>query len=137
MVAFFDTSALLKRYRIEEGTPAVEKILEMVDKVVLCQIARSEAISALNFLKHRKLLEQSQYQKSLADLEADFADYEIIPLDLEVENRVKKIAERYGHKALDNIQLASALVARPDIFVTSDKKLQRLAENEKLKVKLV
>lgn len=60
-----------------------------------------------------------------------------MPLSDTVESKVQKLAEKYGHKALDNIQLASALVMKPGKFVTSDKKLGSIAELEKLKVKKI
>jgi predicted nucleic acid-binding protein len=137
MVMFFDTSALLKRYRQEDGTMQVEKLLDRANQVVLSQTARSEAVSALNFHVLRGTFTKAHCQKAQAELEADFQDFRIIPLDAGVEHLVTKVAEKYGHKALDNIQLASALVAKPTYFVTADKKLARLAKSEKLKVKLV
>jgi predicted nucleic acid-binding protein len=137
VVVFFDTSALLKRYRQETGTDTVEKIFDRASDITLSQTTRCEAVSALHFHSIRGGMTKAQCEQAQGNIAIDFEDFRIIPLDGSLEQIVQKVAEKHGHKALDNIQLASAIVAKPRLFVTSDKKLAKLAQLEKLRVKLV
>jgi uncharacterized protein len=137
LVIFCDTSALLKRYRAEQGTDTVMRLFTRVSKVVLAQTTRSEALSALNFHVLHGNADRAECDAKLSEMALDFEDFQISELSDDVEKKVAVLAAKYGHKALDNIQLASALAAKPRYFVTGDKKLARLAKLEKLKVKLV
>jgi predicted nucleic acid-binding protein len=137
LVIFIDTSALVKRYFVEEGTREVLGIFEDSYDIRVSAVTKAEAISAFNFRRHRGDISKAEYVRCIDSFFEDFKDFEVVPLSESVESRVQKLAEKYGHKALDNIQLASALVMKPGKFVTSDKKLGSIAELEKLKVKKI
>ncbi len=100
-------------------------------------VTKSELYSSLGFNLRGGKITKPDYQHAVQALEADFEDFTILPYDASIEVKVKKLAEQYGHKTLDNIQLASALSAKAAYFVCFDKRLIKLAELEKLKVKKV
>lgn len=137
MRCFFDTSALLKRYLADVSSPQVEKILGKATAVIVSSITRAEFYSALGSNLKTGKLTTAEHADRIAEGEADFGDFEVIMYTVGIESLVKRLSARYGHRTLDNIQLASAIVAKPRYFITADKKLAKLASAEKLHVKLV
>lgn len=137
MKYFADTSALLKRYIHEPGSDQLALLYSKAQTIIVSAITKSEAYSALNFRRLLGDISKSQYQNICNHLEADFDDFEVIPFDITLESKIKVLAEKYGHKTMDNIQLASCLTCKPDYFLLSDKKLAKLAEQEKIKVKII
>lgn len=137
MRCFFDTSALLARYFDGPGAVEVERCLAKASEVTVSGIARAEFYGALGAMLKTGAITPADHSERIADGDRDFAEFELVPYSLTVESLVKKLAAKYGHRTLDNIQLASAIIARPRLFVTADKKLAKLARAEKLNVKLV
>ena len=105
--------------------------------VIVSSITRAEFYSALGSNLKMGKLTPAEHSDRIAEGEYDFADFEVIAYNAGLETVVKRLSARYGHRTLDNIQLASALLAKPRYFVTADKKLAKLASAEKLQVKLV
>lgn len=137
MVIFFDTSALIKRYIDERGTEAVNRLFRQAGDIAISVVTKAEIVSALNFKRRLMLLSDRDYNGIMTEFERNCTDFVIQAIDAAVEAKIRLCAERYAHKTLDNIQLASALVLKPAYFATADKKLARLAKLEKLRVKLV
>ena len=53
----------------------------------------------------------------------------LVPLDARVERQALEALERQPVQGLDAIQVASARVARADLFVTADRRQARLARD--------
>jgi predicted nucleic acid-binding protein len=107
---FTDTSALVKYYYPEEGSEEVEGILLEAERVYLCQVAAAEFASAL--MKKVRIgavipLDDRHYQKAV----------EII----------RGFGQREGIRALDSLQLASALDVHDAKFLSADRLLTGLA----------
>lgn len=58
----------------------------------------------------------------------------VISVDLEIALRAASIRRKYGFRTADAVQLATALYAKADVFVTNDKRLKSFKE---IKVKLL
>ncbi len=55
-------------------------------------------------------------------------ELEIVPLDLNLAPAVASLRGKYGLRLPDACQLAAALLARAEIFITNDEKLKKVKE---------
>ena len=77
-VAFFDTSALVKRYHVETGTQIVDKLMK--DYVVaISELALVELTSALNRRRLSGHITSSKLEWVLERFYLDLEDYVIVP----------------------------------------------------------
>ena len=140
MPVFIDTSALFKRYQPEEGTDIICQILEKPNqKIFLSSIIIIEVVSNLKRLfEIDKVTTASQFEQQRLFFYHDIGSLDIKILDVASEDIVKAeglILKRYM-KPVDSIQLAVAINTRlrDMTFVSSDKRLCEIAEQEGLSV---
>ena len=68
MLYFLDTSALVKRYRFENGTPTIDNIFSDENvEIIICALSISEVASALNKHLRKKRLPLKISAKLLND----------------------------------------------------------------------
>lgn len=132
MIFFFDTSALIKRYVLEDGSDKVDQLFDLANVIAVSPITLIEASSALKRLLLTKLISQNDYLQLKQIIGEDFKDFEVIPFTSNIEDTAIRIIEKYQLKTLDSIQLASSLNVETHIdgFVVSDAKLKDAAESE-------
>ncbi len=138
---FFDTSALLKRYVREKGTPWVEAVVSDPDSVIyVAQITKVEVVSAI----YRRLREGF-----LSPLGADDAmllfrrhikyQYNLVRFTNRVIIQAQHLSAQSPLRSLDAIQLASAIIVNqgiargglpPQTFVCADTRLLTVAATE-------
>lgn len=142
---FLDTSALAKHYRVEQGTPEVERILQEPGSVHHISRLATVEIQSVFARKVRTqeitTQELQQLQKHLAN---DFAARRLPVVKMlqshfyEAERLLRKHAPTKALRTLDALQLAVALSlnrqGRLDYFVCADDKLCKVAEDEGLTV---
>lgn len=137
MKVFFDSSALAKRYIDEKGSNDVEQICLQTDVLCVSIICLPEIISALNRLRREKLLNKRQYEKTKESLIYDLEDADFYSLTPEVINHSIQLLEKYTLRAMDALHVACALVAQPDLFVSSDQRQLAAAKKAGLKILLI
>lgn len=140
MLCYFDTSALLKKYVVEEGSSAVRSLFENREMItstssitcvegchVICRKGAEERIP-------RKIL-----QKLLREFLRDMAEIKIINYSPLVIKMAQKIIKAHVVKTLDAIHIASALILKRsgDLkinFVSSDDQQTKIAAHYKLHI---
>jgi len=132
MRVFADTSALLKRYVAEPGTDEVSDVLGRTTELVVGCLTVVEAISALSRRGRAEELTEEDLWGARADLLEDLADAEWVPVDAELVATAVELVERRRLRTLDALQLGSALVSRPALFLCADRALARAAVAEGL-----
>ncbi|MCH7962645.1 MAG: type II toxin-antitoxin system VapC family toxin [Bacteroidetes bacterium] len=137
MKVFFDSTALAKRYIDEEGSDDVEKMCRQTDVLSVSIICLPEIISALNRLRREKQLNKRQYEKIKESLIYDLEEADFYNLTPQVVNHSIQLLEKYALRAMDALHIACALVAQPDLFVSSDQKQLAAAKKAGLKIRLV
>jgi predicted nucleic acid-binding protein len=123
----FDASALTPRYAQEPGHDRVRDLCARASELLVSSHCKTELAAALARRHHEGALSLADYQRVKARLAQDFADMTRIPLDERVERQVLDVLERQPMLGLEAIQVASARVARVDLFVTADRRQARLA----------
>ena len=130
MRAFFDTSALVKKYILEDGWEKFDGLLNKVTAIVVAPVYFLE----MNGMVQRKLTERSitarQANLIKQNVENDLEEFEKIAWDASLEQTALTIIEKYPIKTLDSIQLASAFLSKAKTFITSDRKLFHIAKKE-------
>lgn len=134
MIEFFDTSALVKHYVREPGSAAVRTALRRKTPVV-ARIAHAELASALARLCREGSLDARARDRLLARIDADFATFDVVELRPAVSRMAAALVCRHPLRALDALQLASALaLGRPTVrFWCADERLVAAASAEGLR----
>lgn len=153
---FFDTSAIVKRYYFERGSPWVRAVCNArsQNRIYLSAISRIEVTSALRRTGRNKQLHPSYVdtmintfsrQIVLSDPSRDNPIYAIIPLSEAVIATAAALCDTYSGRdvdpirTLDALQLASGLLAAPTlhdelVFVTADTHPAAVAQDEDFRV---
>ena len=126
---FLDSSALVKRYRQEEGTDRILEVLATSERLVISRLAHVEVTAALvrrartvNFSADDLSLVLQAFEREVRDT------FEIIELSTPLMFRAVDLARAHALRGADSIQLASAIISRPqpptDYFlVAADREL--------------
>lgn len=136
MRLFMDTSALIKRYIMEEGSNAVDNLMDATLEVIVSPITKIECISTIRRLLHEKFLTMEEFSVIKKNILYDFEFYNVLRMNDRIENNAIKLIEKYQLKTLDAIQLSSCCSTYPEYlsFVTCDNKIIKFAEIENLSV---
>ena len=136
--AYFDTSALAKRYIRERGSLGLQRLLKKY-KVLSSALMPIELLSALTRRHTQKQLLARDYNAVLSQIEKDRAFWELIEMAPVVLARAQETVLNLRVRTLDAIHLASAAifqdsVGRPVPFVTSDERQLDAAQKYRLEV---
>ena len=143
---FFDTSALIKRYVVEQGTLWVQEIAShQTDNVILvAQITRVEIVSGASRRKRSGQISEhaARAVRLMIDRHAN-REYKIAGLTEQTIRRAEDLLEKHTLRAYDAVQLASALDSNDRlvaaglpalVFVSADRRLLNAAASEGLSV---
>lgn len=108
---FFDSSAIVKFYIAETGTPWVRSFTDSEDNIIhVSGLARVETVSALTRRLRRSDITQGEFNEACDDLQQDFAtQYRTVALTEEIIEDAAALARKHGVRAYDAVQLAAAL----------------------------
>ena len=134
MKIFFDTSSLIKRYIEEIGSDKILEICQEADSLVISIICPVEMISTLNRLVREKALSKREYNQVKTLIFSEIEDMEVVPVQPEVVRCSILALERSPLRAMDAIHIGSALLAKPELFVSSDKRQLAAAKKAGLKI---
>jgi predicted nucleic acid-binding protein len=124
--AYFDTSALVKRYVRERGTIEVRRLLRK-HRILSSSVMPVELFSALSRRHGQKELSEQDYTAILTRIKEDRSFWELVEVTPGVLARAEEVVLDLKVRALDAIHVASAAVfqdstGRPLFFVTSDER---------------
>ena len=132
MIAYVDTSALVKAYVQEAGTDQVLKHLRSADIAAAHEIAYVEARSTFARLLREEHLTPPEFDHLKAEFESDWSKYTIITSDSGLLQRAADMAEAFALRAYDSVHLAAAEYLATGIdetvmFLCFDRKLCQAA----------
>jgi len=142
---FWDTSALVKAYSSEPGTPCVLGAIQVTRGrgSVLTELVVLEVLTALAKHCRAKNLTKQAYRTAITEFTRDYsAAFDVVEVDGPIRQHAFELARRYRDfslGAMDLLHLATALnavhVRRPEplVFATSDAPLQTAAAAEGLR----
>jgi predicted nucleic acid-binding protein len=140
-VYFVDSSALVKRYRNEEGSPRVAERLEEAEQLLIARLTIVEVSSALVRRARATRMPAEELKVAIATFDGDLREsFDIVELDEPVMERAAAMARKHGLRGADAIQLACAVLARNDmpdaelVLLSCDAELNAAAAAEGLPV---
>ena len=123
MRIFVDTSTLFKKYVDEAGSSDFDNLLNEATEIVVSPSTRIEMYAALAKCVREKSLPMEYAEKLRTEIKKDFIFYSRVHWNESLEEKAVEIAQKSILRTLDAIQLASGVLSKADVFVTSDKKL--------------
>ena len=133
MTLYLDTSSLFKLYVDEPGSDDVRQELGEAVTAATSAVSYAEARAAFARLRRDGKLTPATFHAVKADFDADWSRLAIVEPTLTLCRAAGELAERYGLRGCDSIQLATFLeVAREDSrsetrFSSFDRDLTRAA----------
>jgi predicted nucleic acid-binding protein len=136
---YFDTSALVKLYVEEEGSPVVHGALQQATVAATSVLAYVEAISALARRRREGGLVATEYRRALGSLDADWVHYQRVGVTEQLVHKAAETAESFQLCAYDAVHLASALtiaarLETPVVFACWDDGLEDAARRAGLQL---
>ncbi len=138
MIVYLDTSALVKLYVEEPGSPAVASEVERSSGAATARISYAEARAAFARLRRERRLTNAGLRRLVQELDEDWHAFSVVEVTDAVVRRAGSLAERYDLRACDAVQLAAALDLRRAgaelAFASFDVKLNRAGRRSGLRL---
>ncbi|MBM3242647.1 type II toxin-antitoxin system VapC family toxin [Candidatus Poribacteria bacterium] len=143
---FVDSSAVVKRYITEIGTPWFQSLMKNVKPrlIFVSKITGAEVIAAFSRRLRTKEISATAYHTAVVSFERDFQHYysQIAVTDAVITNAMQ-LAKFHPLRGYDSVQLASTLLLKrrlhqmgqPDFtFISADENLCQIAVLEGLHI---
>jgi len=132
---YLDTSALVKRFVAEAGTPEVQRLVASEDHLSTSKIAYAEMYSGFTRKFRENEISKQDYELACSQFEADWDAYLRIELHDEILDISRRLIQTYPLRGFDAIHLASAIHLEKSVelrirFVAADKRLVDAAKGE-------
>lgn len=139
MIHFLDSSALVKRYIEEEGSPALALLFRGRKVLAVSRLAEVEVTLALARRARRGDLKETDARTHAEHLLADLEALRVVELRQRTFERARDLGWAHGLRAYDALQLASATRLKTDTgmsltFWSADEGLNDAARAEGLRV---
>ena len=137
MIAYLDTSSLVKLYVEEDESSKVDILVQSAETVATSCIAYAEARAAFarRFREEAFLLDE--YNRLIEVFEGDWSRYLTVNVTDSLIREAGDLAEKHSLRGFDSIHLASALtlhreLAAPIVFSCFDERLSKATAKENL-----
>lgn len=132
MKVLTDSSALAKRYVLEDGSDKIDHFLQNASQLGMCTILVPEIISGLNRRRREQLLSADDYRTIKKQLMVDVHDAVVLQITPAVISHSLKLLETNALRAMDALHIACALEWQAELFVTADRRQHEAAKNSGL-----
>lgn len=134
---YFDTSALIKRFVSEKGSPLVQTVVGRNETVATAKIAYAEIFAGLTRKLREGNLSRAQYGLACRQFESDWQAYLRVELQDSILLLARDLIRRYPLRGFDAVHLASAVSLKAALgeditFAAADARLLRAAAAENL-----
>lgn len=137
MTGYADTSFLISLYLPDVHSPAAWAAMKSRPHLYLTPLHELELVNAIQLAVFRKFIRSTQAKSVFRYFEQDRSSvFELTPMPIESYARAEQLARRrtssLGARSLDILQVATALILKPDVFFSFDDRQRRLAKAERL-----
>ena len=130
MRAFIDTSSLFKKYVEEDGSKKLAALLEEISEIVVSPVTWLEMHAVVARRLREKSLTSQQATWLKSEARKDFESFHRVVWNDALEKTAADFVDQHSFFTLDAIQLASGVLSKADVFVTSDRRLFGQAQRE-------
>jgi predicted nucleic acid-binding protein len=129
---YLDSSALVKRYVHEPGSPALHRLFREGAQLLVSPIAWAECLATLARKRHDGSLAARSHEKVCEAFASEWSSLHEIALTGEIRSRIRDLVLALPLRGMDAIHLASALWAAKRLGVeivlwSSDRRLLEAA----------
>ena len=137
MIAYLDTSSLVKLYVEEKGSPAIADLVRSSEVTATSLVAYAEARAAFARRFREKAFTRDEYEILTATFDDDWAHYLKVGVTGTLLRLAGDLAETHGLRGFDAIHLAASLTLKreltaPILFSCFDTRLQNASAREGL-----
>lgn len=137
MIAYVDTSALVKLYVSEVGSPEAREKLDRANSLATSQVTYVEVRAAIARRAREGDVSLEAKEELLSTLEADWEHYAVVAVSNPLCRLAAELCDRHPLRGVDALHLASALTVKvqsgqPVMFLCFDEKLRSAAHEEGL-----
>jgi hypothetical protein len=93
---YFDTSALVKRYIDEEGTPEVENLFQQAERILVSPVTGIEAHSVFRRLLSAGAIDENDYAVLKNEFDKDFEFFTKVEFDDITADSAKNMIHKHG-----------------------------------------
>lgn len=134
MIAYLDSSALVKRYVEEAGSSEVAELLEQAELVGTAVITRVEVAAALSKAIRARSLSREEADAAFRAMQLDWESLVRLQLTELLISRAAWLAWQHGLRGYDATHLAAALLwsemlGEPIAVATYDRQLWKVARD--------
>jgi predicted nucleic acid-binding protein len=134
---YLDTSALIKRFVNEKGSPLVQSLVGERGPVATAKIAYAEIFAGFARKLREGHLPRNLHALACRQFERDWQSYLRVELQDDILFLARDLVQRHPLRGFDSVHLASALSLKNALgeeitFAAADGRLLRAAEAEKL-----
>ncbi len=134
MIAYVDTSTLIKLIVDEEGSDRAELIWQSADSVASVSLVVVEARAALAAAARGKRLSTAQLHVAKTELAAFIDDLHLVEVTEELVESAAQLAEADSLRGYDAVHLAAALFVGAAVISCADRALCEAAERQGLHI---
>jgi len=139
MIGYADTSFLVSLYLPDGHSPEAWRVMKSRPYLYLTPLHELEFVNAVELAVFHNLLSRKEARSVLANFEQDRGGmYALVPMPSEAYGRAEQLARHHssalGTRSLDILQVAAALILRPEVFYTFDERQRKLATAEHMRV---
>jgi len=125
VLAFCDTSSLLKLFIDEKGSATMRRLVQD-STVAVASLAYAEAYAAFSRQHREGLLKTDQLDQLKRQFASEWVDYFEVHFGAQPQARVADLCHSWPLRGADAVHVATALACRiegfPVLFVTSDQR---------------
>lgn len=134
---YLDTSALIKRFVNEKGSPLVQSLVQQREPVATAKIAYAEIFAGFARKLREGYLSKTLHALACRQFERDWQSYLRMELQDDILFLARDLVQRHPLRGFDAVHLASALNLKSALgveltFAAADGRLLRAAGAEKL-----
>lgn len=123
MRAFVDTSSLFKKYVEEDGSKELDKMFQGISEIAVSPVTWIELHAVIARRLRDKSLTSQQATWLKSQVNRDFPSFHRVVWNESLEKTAVELTNQHSLLTLDSIQLASGVLSKADVFVTSDRRL--------------
>ena len=123
MIAYVDTSTLIKLVINETGTQRATQIWQAADSLVTVSITEVEARAALATAARSKRLAATEHRRAKTVLRGLLEQIDIVDVTAELVATASDLTELDALRGYDAVHLAAALLVDADVLTSADAEL--------------
>lgn len=136
---YLDTSALIKRFVSEKGSPVILTLIQRKGPIATAKIAYAEIYAGLTRKLREGSLSNAQYTMTCRQFEGDWNAYIQVELQDTILRCARDLIKRHPLRGFDAVHLASAISLKDALgeaitFVAADEHLLLAARAEHLRI---